>query len=202
MTARYARPVRARPPFLALAFALAFAACASPKPPPTSTLGSGAGAASASIAPEPYVGALERMPKDADRVSLLDRPVRPDGRPDFCFRVRLSGAVRALYVTWTDGAGRSLDHLQWDTRTGAAPFPPAIGSNFREAGQTAAIAVVDARGALLNPDGELPETTFRDEELSLYMADPRGDYFVAGHAYTLWVERPSGQVDRSSITLL
>jgi hypothetical protein len=47
-----------------------------------------------------------------------------------------------------------------------------MGSNFPTCDQTAAIAVVDARGVLLNPDVELPETTFRDEEVSLYLADP------------------------------
>lgn len=178
---------------------LTFAACAA-KPPPPPPLAAAPSASSS--APAPYVGALVRMPKDTDRVSLVDRPVRPDGRPDFCFRVRLSGAVRALYLTWTDASGRTVDHLQWDTRTGGARFPAAIGSNFEVASQTAAIAVVDARGALLNPDGELPETTFRDEEVSLYMSDPQGAWLVPGNAYTLWVERPDGRVDRTTTVLL
>jgi hypothetical protein len=170
--------------------------CASPPPPQAAPP-----PPSATDEPAPYVGTLVRLPRDCDRVSLIDHPVRADGFPDFGFRVRLSGRVRALYLVWSDGAGRTVDHVQWDTRTRGA-CPKEIGSNFPTCERTAAIAVVDARGVLLNPDGELPETTFRDEEVSLYVADPSEHYFVPGRAFTLWVELASGRLERTTTALL
>jgi hypothetical protein len=175
-------------------------ACASPPPAPKAPPPANADAGP-DAEPAPYVGTLVRLPRDADRVSLIDHPLRPDGVPDFGLRVRLSGRVRALYVVWSDGAGRTVDRVQWDTCTHGA-CPKEMGSNFPTCDQTAAIAVVDARGVLLNPDVELPETTFRDEDVSLYLADPAQRYFTSGRAITLWVELASGRLERTTTALL
>ncbi len=127
---------------LGLAFvitSLAALGCASPPPPPKAA----PPPPGAVVEPAPYVGTLVRLPRGADRVSLADHPVRPDGSPDFGFRVRLTGRVRAFYLLWSDGAGRTIDHMQWDTRT-RGPCPKEIGSNFPYCGQTAVIGVVDS----------------------------------------------------------
>ncbi len=184
---------------VALPLLIALAGCGR-LPPPAPAAPSAANASAAE--PTPYVGPLVRLPKDTDVVSLINAPVRPDGVPDVCFRVRLSGRVRALDVTWTDAEARRVLHVHWDTRTRHEPLPAPISFGFSSADQSAVLAVVDAHGKLLNPDGELPETVFRDEEVRLYMADPQGIFFVPGRAYTLWVERPGGTLDHSTIIYL
>jgi hypothetical protein len=185
---------------LPLAALLASCAGAPAKPTPPAT--APAPSTSAVAEPAPYVGVLVRAPHDRDVVSPIDRPVRPDGNPDFAFRVRLSGRVRALYLLWTDGEGRAVDHDEWDTVTRTTTIPKAIGSPFVVGSQTFALAVVDARGVVLNPDGDLPETTFHDEIVTIYACDSPVPQFLPGRAFTLWVERPGGAFDRTTTVLV
>jgi hypothetical protein len=178
---------------------VALVGCAAP-PAPVSTVPQ---ASAAPGRPPPrVVGPLVRVPERRDVTSVADRPVHGDGRGDFAIRVRLGGPVTALYLTLSDPDGEPIGNAVWDTVTRDRRIPESARLSFSRGDQTTALAVTDARGTVLNPDGELAaNTVFRDDDVTLYAADPWG-LFAPGRAFTLLVERPDGTFDRSTIVLL
>ncbi|MGZ3478649.1 MAG: hypothetical protein ACXVCJ_29375, partial [Polyangiales bacterium] len=125
-----------------------------------------------------------------------------DGDPDFAFRVRVSGDVEALVLMSSDQTGKFRGMDVWDTLTGPVAFPKDWNLPFPNANTTAALAVYDATGTLVNPGTKLARTRFIDETITMYADDPRHERFVPGRTYTLMVVRPGGRVDRATTTLL
>lgn len=166
--------------------------CVTPLPPPQKA----SPPAHADLGPLVPLGVL------ADRVAQKDHPVQPDGDPDFAFRVRVSGDVEALVLMSSDPAGKFRGMEVWDTLTAPTEFPKDWQLPWAKADYTAALAVYDASGTLLNPATTLTRTRFADETLTIYAEDRSHVRFVPGRTYTLMVVRPGGRVDRATTTLL
>jgi hypothetical protein len=177
---------------LAALVPLVLIGCVTPLPPPEKA----SPPAHADLGPLVPLGVL------ADRVALKDHPVQPDGDPDFAFRVRVSGDVEALLLMSSDPAGKFRGLELWDTLTAPTEFPKAWQLPWAKADFTAALAVYDASGKLLNPATTLARTRFDDETLTLFAEDPSHTRFVPGRTYTLMVVRPGGRIDRATTTLL
>lgn len=172
---------------------LALACAKPPKPaPPPKPVGP----------PRREVGPLVALGFTADRVGHGDAPVQPDGDPDYTFRVRISGDVRAFVLFASDATGVAHGDEVWDTMTAPEKFPVAWHLPYTDAKLSWALAVIDSKGALLNPSVTLPETTFADETLLLHAGDAGHSRFVAGRTYTLFVVRTDGSVDRATTTIL
>jgi hypothetical protein len=128
-------------------------------------------------------------------------PPIPDGRPDYGFRVRISGEATAIVLASTDLKGK-IDWIDvFDTLMEGTVFPAPIGRSPLTPKFTWVVAVVDAQGALLNPQGPLARGTFGDEPITLYVCDPGND-FATHRIYSVFVLRPDGTADRSTTQLL
>lgn len=186
---------------LALTVALALfslgAACA---PPPSAPLVAARPAESAGVVRR-ELGPLISQGYSADRASWIDAPVQGDGRPDYAFRVRVSGDVVAMSLASSDAHGTPVSVEVWDTFVGEAPIPASLGEQHKLGGETIQLGVTDAAGTLLNPAGTLPPHRFDDETLTIYAPDAFG-LFRSGRVFTLLVVRPDGAVDRSTVVIL
>ena len=152
--------------------------------------------------PKRDVGPLVAIGFAEDRVGHGDSPIKPDGDLDFAFRVRVSGDVTALVLFASNSAGESHGDEVWDTMTTPEKFPASWHLPYADARLSWALAVVDSKGALLNPSVALPKTTFADETLVIHAGDAGHTRFVTGRTYTLFVVRSDNSVDRATTTIL
>jgi hypothetical protein len=153
-------------------------------------------------APKRYLGPLVPIGLGADHVSAGDAPVKGDGDPDYEFRVRISGEVRALILHGSDGNGEPVGGEIWDTLTAPERFPPSWRLPVAEARHSWALAVFDQKETLLNPRVTLERNVFVDETITLFAGDLGHGRFVSGRTYTLLVIRPDGSRDRATTTIL
>lgn len=170
-------------------------ACTKPLPPP---------AAPPKVVPGPPardVGPLVPLGYRADFVGPVDSMVKPDGQPDFALRVRLSGDVQGLVLYSSDATGAPSGGAVWDTFTAPYRYPAEwhlpVPANYAWA-----IAVVDSKDTLLNPNVVLDKLVFDNETVTILASDPGHGYFVSGHTYSLLVVRKDGRTDRATTTIL
>ncbi len=148
------------------------------------------------------LGPLVALGWIADRVGPTGDRLQPDGVADFAFRVRVSGPVKALFVVSSDTRGVPCCGDVWDTVLPPFVFPKAWGLPHAQAGSTWAIAVYGSDARLLNPGVTLPETTFLDEVVTIFVPDPPRIALTPGRTLTLLALRPDGTFDRATTTLL
>lgn len=170
--------------------------CSAPLPPPIKPT-----PAKVAGPPKRELGPLVAVGFGADRVGHDNATLAPDGDPDFEFRVRISGDVKALVLHSSDTAGNPVGGEIWDTLP-AGRMPPEWRLPTPEAFWTWALAVYDDKGKLQNPAVSLPPTTFDGATLTLVVGDTGKVRFVTGRTYTLLVQRNDGSVERTTTTIL
>jgi hypothetical protein len=182
-------------------FVAVSAGCAHRQPPPPPVAKSPA--AKGATADDGELGPLVRVGFDKDVLGPVDGPLEKDGKPDYAFRVRIGGKATAIALYNSDTKGKLAAHEIWDTVCGATPFPPALDMPFHTGAETAALAVVDAQGQLLNAGCTMPPHEFAKEGeiVTLYVADP-WNILREGRVFSLAVLRPDGRVDRSTVILV
>jgi hypothetical protein len=180
----------------------ALLACPRPPPPVPPPQVKVAPSTSGSSPPAAELGPLVRLGLVEDHVAFADHEVHPDGKNDFGFRIRLSGEVLGLALVSSDTKGNKVPDACWDTFVGDTPLPQALGLGGGSGGGTIGLAVIDAHGVVLNPDGVLPPHTFHDEIITIWCPDPSATYFHEGRAFTLLVLRPGNRVDRSTVVIV
>lgn len=170
-------------------------ACAKPPPPAAPPPKVTPGPPARDVGPLVPLGYLE------DHVGTINAPVAPDGELDYALRVRLSGDVRALVLYASDPTGAPHGGEVWDTMTAPETFPSAWNMPA-PAHDSWALAVLDEKRNLLNPEVVLEHRTFDDEVVTIFAADPTHVHFVSGRTYSLLVVRNDGKTDRATTTLL
>ena len=187
----------------AISVAASLFACSPPPPPPVARpipVTSASAAGSSSVPGE--LGPLVRLGLAEDHIAFGDDLILPDGTRDFGFRIRISGEVLGFSLTSSDTKGNPIRGACWDTYVGATPMPKALGLFSDTGGETAALAVVDSQGTVLNPKGPFPAHTFHDELITIWCPDPGGGLFHEGRFFTLLVLRPGNRVDRSTVVIV
>ncbi|MBX7196380.1 MAG: hypothetical protein K1X94_30280 [Sandaracinaceae bacterium] len=169
-------------------------ACAPPIPPPVKAVTPSEGP------PRRDLGPLIAVGFTADHVGQNGTSARPDGEPDYEFRVRISGDVRAMVLHGSDLTGKPLGLDVWDTLL-AGPMNQALHIPASDAAATWVLGVFDDKGEALNPAVTLNQT-FRDATVHLFVADPKRNSFVPNKTYTLLIERNDGSVERTTTTIL
>lgn len=152
--------------------------------------------------PKRDLGPLVAVGFGADVIGHDGVTMKPDGDPDFVFRVRVSGDVKAFVLHSSDTVGNPVGGEIWDTLTTPDKFPEEWHLPLTETASTWALAAFDASGKLLNPDVRLAPTTLDDVTLTLCAGDTGRVRFAAGRTYTLIVQRTDGTVDRATTTIL
>jgi hypothetical protein len=183
--------------------AAALLACAScsarPPAPPVVEQNSGADAGVGEVGPLVWLGLT------GDRLQVEGEPLHPDGRADYAFTVRLSGPVVSLTFTLSDIRGKRVGESVWDTISGDTPIPASLDlpPRMKIGAHTANLAVLDASGRLLNPNGSLPPNTVLDGGwYTLVLPDWGNEFRDEGRAFTLLVLRPDGRVDRTTVVIV
>jgi hypothetical protein len=151
------------------------------------------------------VGPLVWVGLTNDRLQVEGEPLRPDGRPDYAFMVRLSGPIVSLTFTLSDSHGKRVGESVWDTIKGDTPIPASLGmpERMKIGAHTANLAVYDESGRLLDPDSSLPpNTVFDGNWYTLVLPDWGTEFSVEGRSFTLLVLRPDGRVDRTTVVIV
>ena len=178
-------------------------ACGHPLPPPVAkTMPAASTSASGSAVPLGEVGPVVRLGFVEDHLAFGDDVMLADGAKDYGFRIRISGEVLGWSLTSSDTKGNPIPGACWDTYVGATPMPKVLGLTAATGDVTAGLAVLDAKGTLLNPQGTFPAHTFHDEYVTIWCPDPGNGVFHEGRAFTLLVLRPGNRVDRSTVMIV